>query len=63
MFLGQPNHITLPRNEREQDKSVRAQQSLRVIPRSIAKCNLKEGPEGVKWELRLAGFCPKENGI
>ena len=63
MFLGQPNHTTLPRNEKEQGKSVRAEQSLRVIPRSISKCNLKEDPEGVKWELGLAGFCPGKMGF
>ena len=40
VFLGQPNHITLERNE-EHDKSVRSQPSLRVVPRSISRCELK----------------------
>ena len=41
MFLGKPNHITLQRNEKELDKSVRAQPSMWVVPRSISRCELK----------------------
>ena len=26
-------------------------------------CNLKEGPEGVKWKLGLACFCPGKMGF
>ena len=38
-------------------------QRLHSIIQASCRVCFKEGPEGVKWELGLAGFCPGKMGF